>query len=564
MEQTMIKEKQSRTIEWLIFMAYAVLLIVISYFHEPWYDEAEAWQMARGASIHDLLFYIPHYEGHPSLWYLILAVPAKLGVPYELGLKSIACFFAILYGWLLVFCSPFPKVIKFSLPFQYFFFYQYGIIARPYGLLILLFCLLAMAYKTRNEHPFRFVLPMILLCTLDGYGIVLSGGIAVAWLWEILREKIRSGKLGTVWLDKRVWSLLVLLILAILVILQIMPREDTYSTMQNSSNNSILFRLIYMFFVALPDCSVLTVLGCSVYLSKVTIGIPMLLVGVLLGLILLFMIQCCSDGKNLLYFWIPYLFFGIFSSVVYICAHHIGILLVFTIFWLWIAWEVPGRFAVLGWFWQRVKISEQDQKTLIKIGHLIIYLCIGVSLYWTIGTSALEIGQPYYYGKEVAEFLKTTGLDQTTIMAEYDVFLPTDSVENVYEYVNTELVAEPVAILPYYDENICRNLNMGSKEKGYALHRMPNAEENRRVMEEWKSMGAPDVILGPMRLDLLFGDEVQMNDYVPVYEFNPYVGFWKAVPFVYNIIYKDYVYLRRDLLEQYGLQEIPKNGEERF
>ena len=67
MEENMKTKKQSQIIEWLIFAAYAVLLIVIACFHEPWYDEAEAWQMARGASIHDLLFYIPHYEGHPSL-----------------------------------------------------------------------------------------------------------------------------------------------------------------------------------------------------------------------------------------------------------------------------------------------------------------------------------------------------------------------------------------------------------------------------------------------------------------------------------------------------------------
>ena len=63
MEQAAIKEKQSKVTEWLIFATYAILLIVISCFHEPWYDEAEAWQMARGASIHDCFSTFPITRG---------------------------------------------------------------------------------------------------------------------------------------------------------------------------------------------------------------------------------------------------------------------------------------------------------------------------------------------------------------------------------------------------------------------------------------------------------------------------------------------------------------------
>ena len=115
MEKTQYAKAENtgeRKVERLIFVVYAVLLLVICCFHEPWYDEAEAWQMARGAGISDLLFYIPHYEGHPALWYLILAIPAKLGVPYEWGLKAVSYAAALVYGWLLLFRSPFPKPLR--------------------------------------------------------------------------------------------------------------------------------------------------------------------------------------------------------------------------------------------------------------------------------------------------------------------------------------------------------------------------------------------------------------------------------------------------------------------
>lgn len=53
-----------------VLLMYCVLHLFMTLFHEPWYDEAEAWQIARCASIKDILFTIPHYEGHPPLWHL--------------------------------------------------------------------------------------------------------------------------------------------------------------------------------------------------------------------------------------------------------------------------------------------------------------------------------------------------------------------------------------------------------------------------------------------------------------------------------------------------------------
>lgn len=69
-------------IECIIMLVYIVGISVISYFHEPWFDEAQAWQIARSASIKDILFKIPHWEGHPQLWHLLLVPFAKLGAPY--------------------------------------------------------------------------------------------------------------------------------------------------------------------------------------------------------------------------------------------------------------------------------------------------------------------------------------------------------------------------------------------------------------------------------------------------------------------------------------------------
>ncbi len=558
MEQALSKDKQKKTVEWLIFAAYAVLLIVISSFHEPWYDEAEAWQMARGASLHDLLFYIPHYEGHPSLWYLILAIPAKLGVPYEIGLKSVAVLAALIYGWLLLFCSPFPKWIRYSLPFHYFLFYQYGVISRPYGLSVLCFFLMAMAFNNRNEKPWRFLLPMAFLCALSGYGIVLAGGICIAWVWDICQEK--QWKIFSVgfWKDKRIWGLFLLLIVAVLIILQILPREDTYAT-ASASTNSIVTHLLYTFFVMLPDSTVLTVLEGAAFLNRAQIQIAILLVGILLGIIMLLVILGISNRKNRHYYFIPYVLFAGFAACVYFCAHHMGMIFAFTLFWLWIALEDEERFATWKEWREKIKLQEQDQKTLGMLGKFGIALVLLMPLYWTVGASFLEVTTQYYYGRDMAKFLKETGLYQLNVMAEYDISVP-DEVQktdyDIMDYVNTEIVARPVAVLPYFEHNFCKNLNMGRDDAGYVLHIILSREENEKVMAAWKEMGAPDVIIQEMNMGLLFKGEASMADYAPVYEYGPYPNIWKAFPSKYNIMAKGYIYLRKDLLTQYGLQDL--------
>lgn len=556
-EKKWFQKNETGKIEWCVFCFYVIAMVFIACFHEPWYDEAEAWQMARGASFSDLFFYIPHYEGHPALWYLLLAIPAKLGVPYELGLKSIACGVAFVYGWLLLFLSPFPRVLRLLLPFHYFFFFQYGIVSRPYGISVLCFLLMAMAFKTRKEKPVKFVIPMAFLCATSGYGIILAGGICIAWVLEICMEKNWKIFSADFWKDKRILSLAVLLLIAVLIILEIMPREDTYAVSQAGSN-SLLTRLLYTFFVMLPDSTVLTVLEGAAFLNRAMIAFPVMLIGIILGVLLLCLLISAASRKTLPYFIIPYVLFALFSAFVYFCAHHMGMMLAFTIFWLWITLEDPDKYSVGRAIWGKVKIAESDKKSLQKLGIFGLAILVIIPLYWSVTASVLDVLRPYYYGRDMAEFLKQTGLYKAKVMASYDIYKPFDEDEevDVYSIVNTQIVARPVAVLPYFEHNFCLNLNMGKDSGGYALHRLASPKENEEVMNKWQEMGLPEVVIGPMNLEFVFGEEAKTASYVPVYEYPPYVDIWKAFTSRYNITTKQYVYVRLELLEQYGLKQI--------
>ena len=56
----------------IIIILYISGLIFIGCFHEPWFDEAQAWLIAKSASYKEIITVVPHYEGHPPLWHLLL------------------------------------------------------------------------------------------------------------------------------------------------------------------------------------------------------------------------------------------------------------------------------------------------------------------------------------------------------------------------------------------------------------------------------------------------------------------------------------------------------------
>ena len=63
--------------EIIVLILFPILIGVFGYFHEGWFDEAQAWQIAKCASYREIIFYLPHFEGHPPFWHLILSIFAK-------------------------------------------------------------------------------------------------------------------------------------------------------------------------------------------------------------------------------------------------------------------------------------------------------------------------------------------------------------------------------------------------------------------------------------------------------------------------------------------------------
>ena len=101
--------------------------------HIPWRDELQAYLLVRDSAGVGGLFANLHYEGHPSLWYLLLGViEAVVRSPAALKVAQVAI--ALTTTVLVWRRAPFPGWVKLLILAGYYLLFEYGVIARSYGL----------------------------------------------------------------------------------------------------------------------------------------------------------------------------------------------------------------------------------------------------------------------------------------------------------------------------------------------------------------------------------------------------------------------------------------------
>ncbi|MDD6269332.1 MAG: hypothetical protein PUA84_04675, partial [Oscillospiraceae bacterium] len=255
------KEKHSQSLFKIsFFLIVSATALIGLYFHEPWFDEAQAWLIGRDASLYDILFVIPHYEGHPPLWHLILKAVSLLGMPYEFSIKMVQFFFFELSMVLIVFFAPFRNFAKILIASGYFFLYQYCVLSRPYAMLMAALFICAMLYKNRNNRPFTYVLSLLFMCLCHSYGMALAGGIVLADLIETIKAtRPWNLKSYCIKYKSKLFSYTVLFVCAVILLMEIFPADDAYAANLAVKNGPIISFLLC--FLMIPSESILTSLS---------------------------------------------------------------------------------------------------------------------------------------------------------------------------------------------------------------------------------------------------------------------------------------------------------------
>jgi len=532
--------------EWMAFIAFVLAYIAVSFFHEPMYDEAQAWMIARDASWRELIFEIPHYEGHPPFWHLILAIFAKSGVSFELGLRIPGAIFCITSVWLIVFRSPFPKVVKCLLPFTYYIFFRYSIVVRPYCMTMLGLCLVAMAYKRRAEKPYRLMAALMLLCASSAYGMAMAAGICIVWLIELFTmiKKNYSGQ---------IIAMSILLICNVGQLLLMIPKEDTNSVAVFSAS-TILYGLIYMLILGPADAMFLDT-GMDARLQNYAPGIVnggmTSYVNLLIGLtVVVFLVYFARKYRKLLLLTIPYCLFSLFSAAVYFWYHHIGLIHLFLIFVFWCALQEKDEIAIKESPKCFQKFKDGKEKLCKLLPRFALGLCLGMSLAWSVFCAGTDVTKTTWYTKDLAEGIVEVGADQGNCMLQWDVlgvgpFETAEDYTDASKYRHIPSVTQFFDCLAYFDENIFYNHNRGNKEISYNQQILSEEALQEELLEEIAAYGYPEFIVGHSFVVGALPIEEEMPGYYPVYRFEVYK------PDKFIIDYNDrFIYAREDIYGQ--------------
>jgi len=81
-----------------------------------------------------------------------------------------------------MFKSDYKLYIKALLPFTYFIFYQYTVMARGYSLVLPLLSIIACIYPKRHEKIYTYTIALILLLSLEAYTYLISGAFSLFYI----------------------------------------------------------------------------------------------------------------------------------------------------------------------------------------------------------------------------------------------------------------------------------------------------------------------------------------------------------------------------------------------
>lgn len=265
----------------LLVFALVTLIGVLN--HELWFDEAQAWVIARDATINNFADILKH-EGHPALWYLVLMPFAKLGAPCE-ALNIVSWFCSLMSAGLLLWKAPLGLWVKAAVLFSSGYLYFNSVNARVYCIIPVLLYLTAIVYPKRKKLAPLFGLLVGLIANTHIMMCGLVGIFGIFMIIELFQSVKQNG-----W-KKSAGSIIGLAIAGILVLCMILPLIGSISV-----NNMMDGKTISVGTVAYGMFSVNTDIGQ--YLTSYPFRGINALLGTILGVVLTIYIICLFSYRK--------------------------------------------------------------------------------------------------------------------------------------------------------------------------------------------------------------------------------------------------------------------------
>lgn len=393
----------TQTILFISWVLYTLLTGYTILHHEPWRDEAYPWLIARELGL-TAIYTEVSYNGAASLWYYILAIPAKLGLPYG-SMQCIHWVGAACMAALFLRFSPFTPALRIMCIFSYYFAYEHAVIARVYMPTILLLFAACTLHQNRTHRPVSYSLIVALLANTSFFGLLAS-------LYFVASAKLSSPRFSYVHFT------LIGIGLA-LAIGNFIPRSDTHIYYQQHFEFFRPYELLRLLsYNAIPPLS-LRLPNSSDYdifriIAASMVGICLLSASVTLyrhkaWLLLAFFVGSITTLSYLVFF-----------KYAWPAPRHYSFLTVYLLMSLWLLRiEYPPIHDAVA------RIGERT--TAIFLG---IFFLIGI--YSTALNTYQDIKSPFSGAKAAAQFIRDRGIENDILVVK-----------------NAELSA---SILPYLPE----------------------------------------------------------------------------------------------------------------
>lgn len=218
----MIADKKKGLLRAAAWIAYSAVILLLVWNHEYWFDEAQAWNIARDNDIAGIIGRIK-YEGHPPLWHFVLKFFIVLGASWR-ALGLISWGISTITAGIILFLLPTKPYFKAALLLSSGMLYCNSVISRVYCLVYLIVALITYLYPRRKEHPFLFGLLVALLANTHICMSALVGILGIYMLVDLFLDWKGNS------VRQNMWNLMGLAVAGVGVIVLIIPLWGCLST----------------------------------------------------------------------------------------------------------------------------------------------------------------------------------------------------------------------------------------------------------------------------------------------------------------------------------------------
>lgn len=366
-----------RALDGAVWLGMAVLVLFTISRHEPWADEAQSWLLARDSGWFSLIFKQLRYEGHPGLWHSILWVAIRVFHMRYAALGYLGGAFALGGLAVVVFCAPFPRILRYLIATSFFFIYQYAVIARSYELLPLLAFGSACLLRRGVRQIIPFAVALSLMAHVSLHGAVIAIALALGCMvWHRPKwHEYQAEQKKNIVAAAGIFGLALLLLPIILF-----PPHSKTLAMADAETFTLRLHLLKSFHglcAAVCDYEALALLlllliGIWCFERR---GLPAMLVAV--------------GGTTLIY--------GFLRGA----RHHEGLILIALLTAIWAVWPKPEELAGLP------NASRHLHAVLVAT----LSLLFAYQTYWSVVAIRNDWKGPYSGAPDAAMFLKSIQAD---------------------------------------------------------------------------------------------------------------------------------------------------------